>query len=260
MLCFVLLRMETHGTPTPAPSVIVGRDTSHATRSPAQSVLRDRSLSSTPGSAAETVNHVRLGPCNQCKDGPQNGNDQIIFCLFVFFLWVPGIFFWGGGFEAKLFFQIFYFFLSCYFCVCTCFAMFTVQCGTACSVCRPDNPDHCLVCKQPGLLLQRGSCVTSCQDNFYVTRDAKCAGNIFQTLPLTLHQVLTGFGVKIYYSLIFVVNWSQIIDIMSSSLFPNTWTPIFPPLIHLEHSQKVDFDVQRWFFVLGWFEQMHLLK
>lgn len=92
MLCFVLLRMETHGTPTPAPSVIVGRDTSHATRSPAQSVLRDRSLSSTPGSAAETVNHVRLGPCNQCKDGPQNGNDQIIFCLFVFFLWVPGSF------------------------------------------------------------------------------------------------------------------------------------------------------------------------
>lgn len=90
--CFVLLRMETHGTPTPAPSVTVGRDTSHATRSPAQSVLRDRSLSSTPGSAAETVNHVRLGPCNQCKDRPQNGNDQIIFCLFVFFLWVPVIF------------------------------------------------------------------------------------------------------------------------------------------------------------------------
>lgn len=86
MLCFVLLRMETHGTPTPAPSVTVGRDTSHATRSPAQSVLRDRSLSSTPGSAAETVNHVRLGPCNQCKDRPQNGNDQNIFCLFVFFL------------------------------------------------------------------------------------------------------------------------------------------------------------------------------
>lgn len=85
MLCFVLLRMETHGTPTPAPSVTVGRDTSHATRSPAQSVLRDRSLSSTPGSAAETVNHVRSGPCNQCKDRPQNGNDQIIFCLFVFF-------------------------------------------------------------------------------------------------------------------------------------------------------------------------------
>lgn len=110
MLCFVLLRMETHGTPTPAPSVTVGRDTSHATRSPAQSVLRDMSLSSTPGSAAETVNHVRLGPCNQCKDRPQNGNDQIIFCLFVFFLWVPGIFFWGGGFKAKLFIQVFYFF------------------------------------------------------------------------------------------------------------------------------------------------------
>lgn len=223
MLCFVLLRMETHGTPTPAPSVTVGRDTSHATRSPAQSVLRDRSLSSTPGSAAETVNHVRLGPCNQCKDGPQNGNDQIIFfvCLYSFFEFLV-FFLGGGGFKAKLFFQVFYFFLSCYFCVCTCFAMFTVQCGTACSVCRPDNPDHCLVCKQPGLLLQRGSCVTSCQDNFYVTRDAKCAGNIFQRLPLTLHQVLTGLGVKIYYSLIFVVNWSQIIDIMSSSLFPNT--------------------------------------
>lgn len=180
-------------------------------------------------------------------------------CLYSFFEFLV-FFLGGGGFKAKLFFQVFYFFLSCYFCVCTCFAMFTVQCGTACSVCRPDNPDHCLVCKQPGLLLQRGSCVTSCQDNFYVTRDAKCAGNIFQTLPLTLHQVLTGFGVKIYYSLIFFVNWSQIIDIMSSSLFPNTWTPIFPPLIHLEHSQKVDFDVQRWFFVLGWFEQMHLLK
>lgn len=107
MLCFVLLRMETHGTPTPAPSVTVGRDTSHATRSPAQSVLRNRSLSSTPGSAAETVNHVRLGPCNQCKDRPQNGNDQIIFCLFVFFLWVPGIFFWGGGFKSKTFFSSF---------------------------------------------------------------------------------------------------------------------------------------------------------
>lgn len=108
MLCFVLLRMETHGTLTPAPSVTVGRDTSHATRSPAQSVLRDRSLSSTPGSAAETVNHVRLGPCNQCKDRPQNGNDQIIFCLFVFFLWVPVIFFLGGGgFKAKLFFSSF---------------------------------------------------------------------------------------------------------------------------------------------------------
>lgn len=231
MLCFVLLRMETHGTPTPAPSVIVGRDASHATRSPAQSVLRDRSLSSTPGSAAETVNHVRLGPCNQCKDGPQNGNDQIIFCLFVFFLWVPGIF-WGGGFKAKLFFQVFYFFLSCYFCVCTCFAMFTVQCGTACSVCRPDNPDHCLVCKQPGLLLQRGSCVTSCQDNFYVTRDAKCTGNIFQTLPLTLHQVLTGFGVKIYYSLIFFCelvtnNWYYVLFTFSQHLnpyFPSSYT------------------------------------
>lgn len=142
-------------------------------------------------------------------------------CLYSFFEFLL-FFFLGGGFKAKLFFQVFYFFLSCYFCVCTCFAMFTVQCGKACSVCRPDNPDHCLVCKQPGLLLQRGSCVTSCQDNFYVTRDAKCAGNIFQTLPLTLHQVLTGFGVKIYFSLIFFVNWSQIIDIMSSSLFPNT--------------------------------------
>lgn len=89
--------METHGTPTPAPSVIVGRDTSHATRSPAQSVLRDRSLSSTPGSAAETVNHVRLGPCNQCKDGPQNGYDQIIFfvCLYSFFEFL--VFFGGGG-------------------------------------------------------------------------------------------------------------------------------------------------------------------
>lgn len=108
MLCFVLLRMETHGTPTPAPSVTVGRDTSHATRSPAQSVLRDRSLSSTPGSAAETVNHVRLGPCNQCKDRSQNGNDQIIFCLFVFFLWVPGIFFWGGGgLKQNFFFKFF---------------------------------------------------------------------------------------------------------------------------------------------------------
>lgn len=107
MLCFVLLRMETHGTPTPAPSVTVGRDTSRATRSPAQSVLRDRSLSSTPGSAAETVNHVRLGPCNQCKDRPQNGNDQIIFCLFVFFLWVPGIFFWGGGLKQNFFFKFF---------------------------------------------------------------------------------------------------------------------------------------------------------
>lgn len=111
MLCFVLLRMETHGTPTPAPSVIVGRDTSHATRSPAQSVLRDRSLSSTPGSAAETVNHVRLGPCNQCKDRPQNGNDQIIFCLFVFFLWVPVIFFFGGGgLKQNFFFKFFTFF------------------------------------------------------------------------------------------------------------------------------------------------------
>lgn len=107
MLCFVLLRMETHGTPTPAPSVTVGRDTSHATRSPAQSVLRDRSLSSTPGSAAETVNHVRLGPCNQCKDRPQNGNDQIIFCLFVFFLWVPVIFFLGGGGLKQSFFSSF---------------------------------------------------------------------------------------------------------------------------------------------------------
>lgn len=109
MLCFVLLRMETHGTLTPAPSVTVGRDTSHATRSPAQSVLRDRSLSSIPGSAAETVNHVRLGPCNQCKDRPQNGNDQIIFCLFVFFLWVPGIFFLGGGVGLKqnFFFKFF---------------------------------------------------------------------------------------------------------------------------------------------------------
>lgn len=106
MLCFVLLRMETHGTPTPAPSVIVGRDTSHATRSPAQSVLRDRSLSSTLGSAAETVNHVRLGPCNQCKDRPQNGNDQIIFCLFVFFLWVPSIF-WGGGGLKQTFYSSF---------------------------------------------------------------------------------------------------------------------------------------------------------
>lgn len=111
MLCFVLFRMETHGTPTPAPSVTVGRDTSHATRSPAQSVLRDRSLSSTPGSAAETVNHVRSGPCNQCKDRPQNGNDQIIFCLFVFFLWVPGIFFWGGGgLKQNFFFKFFTFF------------------------------------------------------------------------------------------------------------------------------------------------------
>lgn len=148
-------------------------------------------------------------------------------CLYSFFEFL--VFFLGGGFKAKLFFQIFYFFLSCYFCVCTCFAMFTVQCGTACSVCRPDNPDHCLVCKQPGLLLQRGSCVTSCQDNFYVTRDAKCAGNILQSLPLTLHQVLTDFGVKIYYSLIFVVNWSQIIDIMSSSLFSfQHLKPYFP--------------------------------
>lgn len=110
MLCFVLLRMETHGTPTPAPSVTVGRDTSHATRSPAQSVLRDRSLSSTLGSAAETVNHVRLGPCNQCKDRPQNGNDQIIFCLFVFFLWVPVIFFGGGGLKQNFFFKFFTFF------------------------------------------------------------------------------------------------------------------------------------------------------
>lgn len=110
MLCFVLLRMETHGTPTPAPSVTVGRDTWHATRSPAQSVLGDRSLSSTLGSAAETVNHVRLGPCNQCKDRPQNGNDQIIFCLFVFFLWVPSIFFWGGGLKQNFLFKFFTFF------------------------------------------------------------------------------------------------------------------------------------------------------
>lgn len=117
MLCFVLLRMETHGTPTPAPSVTVGRDTSHATRSPAQSVLRDRSLSSTPGSAAETVNHVRLGPCNQCKDGPQNGNDQIIFCLFVFFLWVPVIFFWGGGLKQSFFSSFLLFSILLFLCL-----------------------------------------------------------------------------------------------------------------------------------------------
>lgn len=111
MLCFVLLRMETHGTPTPAPSVTVGRDTSHATRSPAQSVLRDRSLSSTPGSAAETVNHVRLGPCNQCKDGPQNGNDQIIFfvCLYSFFEFLV-FFLGGGGLKQNFFFKFFTFF------------------------------------------------------------------------------------------------------------------------------------------------------
>lgn len=118
MLCFVLLRMETHGTPTPAPSVTVGRDTSHATRSPAQSVLRDRSLSSTPGSAAETVNHVRSGPCNQCKDRPQNGNDQNIFCLFVFFLWVPGIFFWGGGgLKQNFFFKFLLFSILLFLCL-----------------------------------------------------------------------------------------------------------------------------------------------
>lgn len=117
MLCFVLFRMETNGTPTPAPSVTVGRDTSHATRSPAQSVLRDRSLSSTLGSAAETVNHVRSGPCNQCKDRPQNGNDQIIFCLFVFFLWVPGIFFGGGGLKQNFFFKFLLFSILLFLCL-----------------------------------------------------------------------------------------------------------------------------------------------
>lgn len=117
MLCFVLLRMETHGTPTPAPSVTVGRDTSHATRSPAQSVLRDRSLSSTPGSAAETVNHVRLGPCNQCKDGPQNGNDQIIFfvCLYSFFEFL--VFFLGGCLKQNFFFKFLLFSILLFLCL-----------------------------------------------------------------------------------------------------------------------------------------------
>ncbi|XP_061195210.1 extracellular matrix organizing protein FRAS1-like [Saccostrea echinata] len=49
-----------------------------------------------------------------------------------------------------------------------------LQCSEACSVCRPDDPDFCLVCKQPGLYLQDGTCVTSCQENFYVTRNRKC--------------------------------------------------------------------------------------
>lgn len=106
ILCFFPHRMETRGTPTPALSVTVGRDTSHATRSPALSVPRDRSLSSTPGSAAETVNHVRLGPCNQCKYRPQNKMTKLYFVLIFVFLF---FFFLKSKSYFYFFFNFFFF-------------------------------------------------------------------------------------------------------------------------------------------------------
>lgn len=136
--------------------------------------------------------------------------------------------------------------------------MFTVKCGTACSVCRPDNPDYCLVCKQPGLLLQRGSCVTSCQDNFYVTRNGKCAGNILQILPLTSHLVVTDFGVKERrYMVIFceLVTDSWYYALFTFSIPPPKFFFLFN--IQIGSSEKFIFQL---FFFLGWFEQMHLLK